>query len=122
MGPKGIKQCSNGLSIYDRLRQYPDLVPSMLTEMVSFGTQNTCEPFILMILEDFRNLETILNPLHMHIGFALAKHSSNLGHFAVLPMCFEFLSKAQVKYWHDYVADPDAVPMYQVDKSSSLYY
>lgn len=98
IGPKGLQSSlsTNGLPIYERLKRYPTLVPSMLTELMSFGSQNPCEALILMILSDANNLEALLNPIHQHFGFALARHKSDLGHFAVMPLCFEFLTQEQV--------------------------
>ena len=104
IGPKGLAQSSTGLSIYDRLNGYPDIVPGMLSEVVGFGTQNPTEALILMMLinndnsahgDDFtKTLDNFLNPIHKQFGFALAKHASDLGYVAVIPMCLEFLTKA----------------------------
>jgi len=78
IGPQGLygHASSWGLSVFDRIRNYlPDQAPGMLAECLGYGSSNSIEALILLLIDDGDpNSRTqrshLLDPNHKIVGYA----------------------------------------------------
>lgn len=66
--------------MFDRLRNYTEKSPGMLAENVLFGTLNSIEAIILMLIDDNdkdrKMRENLLDPSHKMFAMAFSYHKN----------------------------------------------
>lgn len=103
IGPLGLygHSSSLGLTMFDRVSNYTEMIPGLLAECVSFGSLHPTESLILMLVDDGdpseRKLrEHLLDPKHRYFGFAIGKHKFQHG-IATAMMCMEWMDKRKLR-------------------------